>query len=108
MLFKGQGLLWVATFKQLFRLLRGEIPAVVGTPLASNWNNLLANMIPADTHTLVYGKATFGSCPPEICPYPIQPYTACLLSSGSTIASTHFLSRDFNSGELGVGVTILP
>lgn len=56
MLFKGQDLLWVATFKQLFRLLRGETPAVGGTPLASNWNNPLANRIPADTHTLYMAR----------------------------------------------------
>lgn len=53
---KGQGLLWVATFKQLCRLIRGEILAVGGTPLVSNWNDPLATRVPADVRT-----------PPGIC-----------------------------------------
>lgn len=108
MLFKGQDLLWVATFKQLFRLLRGEIPDVGGTPLASNWNNPLANTIPADTHTSWTARPPLG---PVLQRFAYISYSAIYSIHSFWVLEVLLplsISRDINSGGLGAGMTILP
>lgn len=108
MLFKGQDLLWVATFKQLFRLLRGETPAVDGTPLASNWNNPLANRIPADTHTLHMARPPLD---PVLQRFAYISYSAiCSMPFGFCksycLYPLHF--QRYQLWGLGAGMTVLP
>lgn len=108
MLFKGQDLLWVATFKQLFRLLRGETPAVGGTPLASNWNNPLANRIAADTHTLHMARPPLD---PVLQRFAYISYSAiCSMPFGFCksycLYPLHF--QRYQLWGLGAGMTVLP